>query len=272
MFSEDIDDPVQVAEGLVQHASSPGAWLSQAESLKAIADDIIDRWAEAMLAHRRARMEQYERFPVEYYLDREAGETVPPRPGEEEYQQHMRLLSTRVLHGSPEVYMMLMGFAVENVLKGLYIAKTPDAIADPEDVAEGRSLLDSRLGGGHRFLQLAGEVGVDLPDEEKKMLDRLEGAVLWRGRHPVPKRESQARVEPFEDDESTRSPGAFSTAFRPTVDSLFDRLHRRLHELVPEHLTWGESVDRVRRGVNPWKSRRPVRRRGTSAASGGAVP
>lgn len=80
-----------------------------------------------------------------------------------------------------ESFMMLTGFAFENLLKGIDIAKNPNLVDSKK--------LDTALWnvrGGHGISSFAKKV-VSLNPSEIKLLERLEEYIIWAGRYPIPK-------------------------------------------------------------------------------------
>jgi hypothetical protein len=76
------------------------------------------------------------------------------------------------------VFLMLAGFAIEALLKGILIA------GNPTTVSQGRLpkwLLNHDLAG------LMQRANVRLTEAEAELLRRLTEAVQWRGRYPVPR-------------------------------------------------------------------------------------
>ena len=81
--------------------------------------------------------------------------------------------------GLGEIALMLMGFALEVLFKGILVAR------DPSLAGEGR--LNGSLK-SHDLIALREAVGLDLPAHEAQLLERLSEAAIWMGRYPVPVR------------------------------------------------------------------------------------
>jgi hypothetical protein len=78
------------------------------------------------------------------------------------------------------IYRMLMGFSMENLLKGILIAEDLEAVVD----GKLNSVLDS-----HGLKDLAEKIGgLKFTKLEKRVLSELESYVLWAGRYPAPKK------------------------------------------------------------------------------------
>lgn len=77
------------------------------------------------------------------------------------------------------IFLLLVGFAIENALKGLLIAEDP-------------SIVESKVkwkikSGGHDLRELYKQTNLSITAEEQELLDALTQAVIWAGRYPVPK-------------------------------------------------------------------------------------
>lgn len=73
------------------------------------------------------------------------------------------------------IYRMLMGFSLENLLKGILIAENPEGFEV------------SKL--NHGLKQYAEKIkGVHMSADEKALLAQLEPYVKWAGRYPMPKK------------------------------------------------------------------------------------
>ncbi len=108
------------------------------------------------------------------------------------------------------VYMLLAGYAVENMCKGYLVrVLTPEerAIVDTGN-------LPQRF--NHRVLDLTKLTGIDLTPADENLLRRVEAIILWRGRYPVPK--SATKRQPTWD----------STTDTERIRAIIQRLRDRL--------------------------------------------
>jgi hypothetical protein len=80
-------------------------------------------------------------------------------------------------------YGMLLGFAVENLLKAIHLAK------HPQDVRRVAELWGGSR--GHNLAWLAAGAGVDVSNA-RKLLEDLTQCTMWMGRYPIPLRGEQA--------------------------------------------------------------------------------
>ena len=130
-------------------AKSPEAWRRTALGLKRSADIIWGQW-----------------FEIFQRLD--GGQIAKATP--QEAGDVYLLLPT---------FLLLYGFAIENVSKGLLVAKDASVV---------ESVIKWKVkGGGHDLRELYTATGLLVATDEQELLDALTQAVLWAGRYPVPK-------------------------------------------------------------------------------------
>jgi len=91
-------------------------------------------------------------------------------------------------HDLPPVFMMLMGFATENLLKGILVARQPSRV--------GPVKLSKWEGGGHDLVVLAKAAKVKLTRDEKRILLSLSVHAEWLGRYPCPLRHDDRLPRP----------------------------------------------------------------------------
>ncbi len=95
---------------------------------------------------------------------------------------------TRIVRGHMSSYCLLMGFAFENLVKGVHLSSfsqsaTPfdDARADWKD-------------GGHGFTDLARR-SIDLSDIEINVLRKLQEFVVWSGKYAIPNKPGRFNLD-----------------------------------------------------------------------------
>jgi hypothetical protein len=140
-------------------------------------------------------------------------------------------------------HVMLAGYAIENLLKGLLVAVQPERW-----VFEHRDKLLSWPSGGHDLVQLAKEASVSLTEKEEQLLDRIEVYVLWAGRYPVA---LNAQAMRSRDAMGVEGPAPWSGDYDHQVDELYHRLHEMLHEAAiarGERDRNAEELSRAKRG------------------------
>lgn len=112
------------------------------------------------------------------------------------------------------VSLFLCGLAIENLAKGVLVAR------DPKHFANGAKLT-------HELLPYIDQCGLTLSDKERALLKEVETAILWKGRYPVPKRREdwQLRTGPYG---SNQMPGAISPDDRHEIEAVYAGLERLL--------------------------------------------
>lgn len=129
-------------------------------------------------------------------------------------QQH---LCSRL--GIGRVFYFLAGLAFENRIKGILVARNRDLAAG------GR--LSKYLTGRHNLQELFQQMNFTLSADEKNLVERLSETVVWAGRYPVPKRESD-RAPRLIPGKGQTYPGTFSSE----EDELIFDLWGRLREVI----------------------------------------
>jgi hypothetical protein len=77
------------------------------------------------------------------------------------------------------IYMLLVGLAIENLAKGIYVARHPTACSSdnlPGELAT------------HKAIELLESLDMSLSQAEVSLLERIETFVLWAGRYPIPRK------------------------------------------------------------------------------------
>jgi hypothetical protein len=128
-------------------ANGPGAWLFSAEAL----------------------------FAAAKIIKKDAAE-----------QRGEGLLASGLMLVPYPVYAMLLGYAIECTLKGIWV-KNGHVLAKA-----GRFVGVPKVG-DHQLAQLAIAIGVKLSAKEKDVLQRLSEFVLFAGRYPIPKKWEKSR-------------------------------------------------------------------------------
>jgi histone H3/H4 len=115
---------------------------------------------------------------------------------------------------------MLAGFAIENLLKGLLIAART-----PLDKA-GRFTLKS-----HDLLDLSAEVGCQLDDSNRRLLERMQEFAIWTGRYPIPLSSEPMRPRPTPDGSFSPRTYHIQGEDWPAIRVLFARLRDDLQRV-----------------------------------------
>ena len=114
--------------------------------------------------------------------------------------------------------MLLAGFAIENLVKALLIARNPNAVAARHDRLE---QLVHGASARHVSVQLCQEAGVSLSLEEEDVVRRLEIFLLWAGRYPVPKDARKLGERHTTAEPQLASAASFSEIELDVIDRLF---------------------------------------------------
>jgi hypothetical protein len=174
----------------------PGAWLAYAEELMESAELI---WREK---------DEGLRLEAE-------GARNGPQPGIRLTQRPRRISSIS------RPYILLAGFALENLIKGLLVAQ------DPTHINQGK--LSSSLK-SHELLRLASQVeGLCLSEQEKGVCRIVQDAIPYWGRYPIPLEYNGVLPEVAIDDE-----------FRESFLELHFKLGKRLHLTIRDG--WNSGV------------------------------
>lgn len=112
------------------------------------------------------------------------------------------------------VWVLLAGYAVENLVKGLLVAQNPDHISSGK----------LKNIGQHGIVRLAHQLeGISLSEKEHRVCEVFDEAIPYWGRYPIPKdfRRLTAHMVP-------------DSTFRQIYLDLCERLEATLHELVKD--------------------------------------
>jgi hypothetical protein len=177
-------------------AQNPEGWRYAAGMLKVGADKLLD----AHIEETRRIHDAYEqagqagrRDLSEIYAELEVGPFLTP------------------------IYLMLSGLAIENLAKGIAVARNPQH-GEPND----KGIV---VKWGHLNSGLLTGFGIKLDANERVLVDRLATFVDWAGRYPVA-REVEKMVRHFQ---------LMFSAERDAIDALFKRLDEELVAVLPLH-------------------------------------
>lgn len=109
-------------------------------------------------------------------------------------------------------YSLLVGFAFENLIKGLLVEKEPAKYA---------LKTNWETGSGHELAELARLAEINPTAEELSLLDFLEQTILWSGRYPTKKNHGGKRfvlVGVFPEVFSTMDPTRAAIFYSELVD------------------------------------------------------
>jgi hypothetical protein len=123
------------------------------------------------------------------------------------------------------VHLMLMAFAVENLLKAELVRKFYDMLREQFDSSgELPPLLKS-----HRLVTLATTAGLSIDPEEEDLLRRLTRAAIWAGRYPLPIEFGELSGGERFSDGNVRSISYIGGKDVDRLEKLFTRIRARLN-------------------------------------------
>jgi hypothetical protein len=191
-------------------AKNPGGWLASAEALMRSADllqaESDQEWLRLTLAWDKSEWPDL----AEELADVQAAPFLWP------------------------VYLRLAGLALENLAKGIAVARDPSLVA-PD--SKGRLIRKW----GHINAALFSKLGIELGAEETALVERLGVYVEWAGRYPVPRFAMKLQ-----------SARTFHRGSDPVaIGNLYERLHAELVRAAPAHGERGEQ-ERKERGLEAY--------------------
>jgi len=118
--------------------------------------------------------------------------------------------------GVGSIHMMLIGMAIENLAKALFVAANP-ALRDPDRLA--RELQT------HTLVEFLEQGQLEMDEQDWFLCERLETFVVWAGRYPVPTK--LENYLPRQHPAGGSSPLTFtSSEDRARIDRLVEQLTR----------------------------------------------
>lgn len=92
-------------------------------------------------------------------------------------------------------YFLLVGFALENCLKGLAVAENPEFLKP-------NGTLDKKISSGHNLNNILNYISsVDFSEKEIQVLGIFSDAIPYWGRYPLPKNFNDLKIERFLTEE-----------------------------------------------------------------------
>jgi len=116
------------------------------------------------------------------------------------------------------VYVMLVGLAMENLAKGVLVAKNPQHFSDGKKPT-------------HRLTKYIKECGLCLSAKQVALLPEVEACVVWAGRYPVPTSIGGWRLRRGAT-EQMQVPGTIDLQDKPEIEEIYDLLCRALRTAV----------------------------------------
>ena len=196
---EDIPDSVWKRQ-FDSTAKSPLGWQLSARQLKRAADIV------------RAVSDNAAEEQVKRILQEVADGTL--RDGSRAMsEQEVALMLDSSLIG---VYLMLIGLAIENLAKGVLVARDPDCI----------NVKGEFKHKGHNLLALIESCKICISPGERDMLRNLTEHTMWRGRYMIPLKASGLHPRRRASDERWVQPGrgGHNRDELSVIESLYGRL------------------------------------------------
>jgi hypothetical protein len=135
---------------------------------------------------------------------------------------------TRKVYSGSRIFMLLAGFATENLVKGLLVARNPTYVSSGELHPQLKS---------HKITKLLDQLaGIELDDYEEAFCKKAEEAIPYWGRYPIPL--SYNRVVPDV---------GVTAQDRAAFLRLFSRLDKTLHQEIRDG--WDSGVGAKSHGV-----------------------
>ena len=121
--------------------------------------------------------------------------------------------------------LLLLGLAFENLIKGVKVAQEPNLV----DLNRFDIKLWKKEDGGHGIRTFAKSL-VSLSPHEEELLDRLQEAVFWSGRFPIP-----LKSERYHQSHHPVNKHQFSTMDFEVAEGLFEKLEKELITFRSRH-------------------------------------
>jgi hypothetical protein len=180
MLDEDWLNELMRARQFEYGARLPISWKSVSYNLKHAADRLFDLYHSAS---ERIIMRSIESFEESIKLGQPLNESRILEGEELEDSYDSGLLS---------VYFLLVGYAIENLLKGILMIQHPEYFKPNTKMTDIRS---------HNLVNLCVRCGITICNDEIKLLEKLATFIDWQGKYPIPL-ESE-KMFPLKKDDGT---------------------------------------------------------------------
>jgi len=139
------------------------------------------------------------------------------------------------------VFMMLMGYSMENLFRGIIICgewlEDPDSIDEIVNYNEFKAHIKGSgeanlilMSHGLRRLLGARHMSITFTEEEKNMMDDLDEFITWKGRYPVPKEYNPSDPTGLKDSIEVLQPLNPSYPYQ-IIDSIYSKSLEKLTTL-----------------------------------------
>jgi len=198
----------------------PSAWKSKARDLRYVADKLFR-------AYKAANDREWAR------IDEALKRKQPSSGGHilkgQELEDHLDVIT------GFSIYLLLTGYAIENLIKGIIYSKTPGKLEeDDKNLRLKKNLVNHKLADLYVEARLANSKDT-IDHDIKEILDFLEEFITWRGRYNLPLNLQQAKnAKPL--------PSCISRGGELVPDKINELIEQLISELdkipvPPTHLT-----------------------------------
>jgi hypothetical protein len=200
-----VVDLKEFAKDLFKSAQHPVAWLLSAERLRAAAEVILVHEIPNEIPYFRAHADAEQEAVAEAYSDgKDAG-----------------VAEIKAMPPNYPPAQLLYAYAIENVLKGLVIANSPQLIEEGELSGELKS---------HNLIKLAEKADFTVHVQERPVLEALSQLSMWAGRYPVARTRREYIGTPNSDELLD-----YGSA-NPVMRGFFDRARKELESRLPRSI------------------------------------
>jgi hypothetical protein len=128
------------------------------------------------------------------------------------------------------VYFLLMGYAIENLLKAILMVQHPEYFRSDQKMVDIRS---------HNLVDLCRRCNLELHQEEENLLNKLTAYVEWRGKYPVPLVSDKMWGEMGPDGNwETRGEAFRGCKQQQEIDRIYIKFLNELERIKPTEVAW----------------------------------
>jgi hypothetical protein len=192
------------------------SWKSASMTLKYAADRLYNHYNDGQNRISMRLLEEFEKS------ERKAGSRTLKLEGQE-------LIDYRD-GGLISVYFLLIGYAIENLLKGILMIKHPEYFKPDQKIVDIQS---------HDLVGLTKRCKIVLQQEETVLLTKLTTYVVWQGKYAIPLRSDEMFGEMKPDGTwVTRGEAFHGRKTQQEVDRLYIKLWNELERIKPAEEIW----------------------------------
>ena len=133
-----------------------------------------------------------------------------------------------------DVYRLLIGYAVENLLKAILMVTHPEYFMESGKMKH----LNS-----HNLASLCKRCGIEISKEERDILDKLTRYIVWLGKYPVPLDSAKMLPQKREDGTWEDKRESFrGRALQEELNAIWDKILKVLETEAQKRRALGETV------------------------------